>query len=127
MRQSEVDYTTKAILKNPENESPWRYLRGLYEDDTEARVNDPRVSSVCLKVLNTKRNFVFALSTLLDLLCNGFQPSQEFTDSVDSLWNSDSERLDPRLVDAVCSLLEKVDSMRASYWRWRKSKLPATL
>lgn len=128
MRDSEVDYTVEAILKCPENESSWRYLRGLYRDDTEGWVKDSRVSSVCLKVLNTKRNFVFALSTLLDLLCNGFQPGQEFTDSVDSLWDSeDNKALEAYLGEAVCSLLEKVDSMRASYWKWRKSKLPPAL
>ena len=67
MRDSEVDYAIEAINSNPENESPWRYLHGLYNDENDARLNDSRVPSACLRVLKAKRNFKFALSTLLDL------------------------------------------------------------
>ncbi|OMO52253.1 Protein prenyltransferase, alpha subunit [Corchorus capsularis] len=124
MRESEVRYTVKAILAQPINESPWRYLRGLYKDDIEALVNDPQVFSVCLKVMNTKSNYIFALIMLLDLLCNDFQPSQEFRDAVDALWTSDTHPLDSDLAKAICYILEHVDSLRAGYWMWRKSKLP---
>ncbi|EOY06938.1 hypothetical protein QUC31_016013 [Theobroma cacao] len=124
MRESEVRYTVEAILAKPENESPWRYLRGLYKDNIEVWVNDPQISLVCLKVMNAKSNYVFALSMLLDLLCHGFQPSEEFRDAVDALWTSDNHPLDSDLAKAVCCILEHVDSLRASYWRWRKSKLP---
>ena len=124
MRLSEVRYTVEAILAKPDNECPWRYLRGLYKDDTEVLVNDPQVSLVCLKVMNTKSNYVFALSMLLDLLCYGFQPSHEFRDAVDALWTLDTHPLDSDLAKAVCYILEHVDPLRASYWMWRKSKLP---
>ncbi|GKU87531.1 hypothetical protein SLEP1_g1923 [Rubroshorea leprosula] len=124
MRKSEVRYIVEAILTNPENESPWRYLRGLYEGDTEGWVNDPEISSVCLKVLSSKSNYIFALSMLLDLLCNGFQPSQDFKDAVEALGTSDNSPLDSNLARAVCTVLEEDDSLRANYWRWRKSKLP---
>ncbi|XVF38987.1 hypothetical protein REPUB_Repub20aG0150100 [Reevesia pubescens] len=124
MRESEVRYTVEAILAKPDNESPWRYLRGLYKDNIEVWVNDPQVSLVCLKVINSKSNYVFALSMLLDLLCHGFQPSQEFRDAVDALWTSDTHPLDSDLPKAICCILEHVDSLRASYWMWRKSKLP---
>ncbi|GKV37787.1 hypothetical protein SLEP1_g45776 [Rubroshorea leprosula] len=127
MRDSEVTYTVEAILANPENESPWRYLRGLYKDDTEGWVNDPEIPSVCLNVLSAKSNYIFALSTLLDLLCNGFQPSQEFRDAIGALGTSDINQLDSNLAIAICSILEKVDSSRANYWRWHKSKLPSAL
>lgn len=124
MRESEVRFTVEAILAKPHNESPWRYLRGLYKGEIEGFVNDPEVSSVCLKVINTKSNYVFALSMLLDLLCYGFRPSQEFRDAVDALWTSESDPLVPDLAKAICYILEHVDSMRAGYWTWRKSKLP---
>ncbi|KAL0454949.1 UNVERIFIED_CONTAM: protein farnesyltransferase/geranylgeranyltransferase type-1 subunit alpha [Sesamum latifolium] len=62
MRDSEVAYTIKAILAKPENESPWRYLRGLYKNDVNSLVNDPRVASVCLDVLLDKRDCVHALN-----------------------------------------------------------------
>ncbi|KAK9288357.1 hypothetical protein L1049_016810 [Liquidambar formosana] len=125
MRESEVNYTVEAIIANPENESPWRYLRGLYKGDTQSLVNDPQISSVCLKVLSTKSNHVFALSTLLDLICHGFQPSQEFKNAIDALKTPDSDPPDSGLAKAVCSILEHVDPMRVNYWTWRKSKLPA--
>ncbi|XAR71146.1 Protein farnesyltransferase [Bertholletia excelsa] len=128
MRESEVRYALEAIIAKPENESPWRYLRGLYKDDMESWVRDPQVSSVCLKVLNSKFNFVFALSTLLDLLCYGFQPSQEFKVAIGAL-APDSDptggALETNLAIAVCSLLERVDPMRTNYWKWRKRVLPA--
>uniref|UniRef100_A0A7N0UP67 Protein farnesyltransferase/geranylgeranyltransferase type-1 subunit alpha n=1 Tax=Kalanchoe fedtschenkoi TaxID=63787 RepID=A0A7N0UP67_KALFE len=76
MRASEVCYTIEAIETNPENESPWRYLCGLYKDDTESWVTDPQVTSAIIKVLYMKANHVFALSTLLDLLCHGLKPNE---------------------------------------------------
>ncbi|KDP42807.1 hypothetical protein JCGZ_23749 [Jatropha curcas] len=125
MRESEVKYTIEAILANPENESPWRYLRGLYKDDTESWINDHQVSTVCLKVLSVKTNHIFALSTLLDLLCHGFKAKQEFRDAVDALRASDPDPPEPDLAKAVCSVLERVDPMRVNYWIWRKNKRPA--
>ncbi|XP_030937976.1 protein farnesyltransferase/geranylgeranyltransferase type-1 subunit alpha isoform X2 [Quercus lobata] len=124
MRESEVSYTVEAILAHPENESPWRYLRGLYKGDTQSWVNDHQVSLLCLRVLNTKSNFVFALSTLLDLLCHGLQPSQEAKDVVAALEMSGTVEPDSDLAKSVCFILEHVDPIRANYWRWRKSKLP---
>ena len=124
MRDSEVNYTVKAIMAHPENESSWRYLRGLYKDETISWVNDLQVSSTCLEVLRSKRNYVFALSTLLELLSHGFQPTQDFRDAVDALKTSDLDGQDPDLARNVCSILEGVDPLRANYWVWRKSRLP---
>lgn len=125
MRESEVSYTVEAIMAQPENESPWRYLRGLYKGDTQSLVNDPQVSSVCFKVLTTKNNCVFALSMLLDLLCHGFQPSQELKHALDSL-TSEAYPPDPNIAKTVCSVLERLDMMRVNYWKWRKNSLPAS-
>lgn len=124
MRESEVKYTVEAILANPENESPWRYLRGLFKDDTQSWVNDPQVSSVCLKVFSAKGRCVFALNTLLDLLCHGFQPSQDFTNAVNALKTPDLDTSDSNLATAICLILERMDPMKVNYWTWRKSKLP---
>lgn len=124
MRESEVSYTVEAILAHPENESSWRYLRGLYSGDTHSWITAPQVSSVCLKVLSGKRNFVFALSTLMNLLCHGFQPSQELRDAVDALRTPDDSPTDPDLANTVCLILERVDPIRVNYWLWKKSKLP---
>ncbi|GAB4842956.1 hypothetical protein Ancab_012934 [Ancistrocladus abbreviatus] len=125
MRDSEVNYTIEAILAHPENESPWRYLRGLYKDDTESWVKDPRISSACLQILCTETRCVLALSMLLDFICHGFQPSPEFKDAVDALRTSGSVSTDSSLAVTICSVLESMDPLRANYWKWRRSKLPA--
>lgn len=126
-RESEVKYTIETILGNPGNESPWRYLRGLYKNDPKSWISDPQVSSACLKVLSAEANHVFALSTLLDLLSHGFQANQEFRDAVDSLRPSNSDPADSDLAKTICSILRHVDPMRVNYWTWRKSKLPSTV
>ncbi|CAF2150991.1 hypothetical protein HID58_001965 [Brassica napus] len=125
MRESEVSYTVKAILANPGNESSWRYLKALYKDDTESWISDPSVSSVCLKVLSRTDCFHgFALSTLLDLLCDGLRPTNEHIDSVKALANEDPEA---NLANLVCTILCRVDPIRANYWAWRKSKITVAI
>ncbi|CAN6923267.1 unnamed protein product [Brassica oleracea] len=125
MRESEVSYTVKAILANPGNESSWRYLKALYKDDTESWISDPSVSSVCLKVLSRTDCFHgFALSTLLDLLCDGLRPTNEHRDSVKALANEEPET---NLANLVCTILCRVDPIRANYWAWRKSKITVAI
>ncbi|KAJ4900127.1 Protein farnesyltransferase/geranylgeranyltransferase type-1 subunit alpha [Raphanus sativus] len=102
MREPEVSYTTKAILGNPGNESSWRYLKALYREGTESWISDPGVSSVCLRVLSRTDCFHgHALSTLLDLLCDGLRPTSEHRDSVKALAN---EGADYSLAALVCSV-----------------------
>ncbi|KAI3470066.1 hypothetical protein Pfo_026729 [Paulownia fortunei] len=123
MRDSEVAYAIKAILTKPENESTWRYLRGLYKNDVKSLVNDPRVESVCLDVLMDKRDCVHALNMVLDLLCHHYQPSNELKNAVDAV-SPDPNPSDSDLAERVCSILQLVDPMRANYWEWRKSTIP---
>ncbi|KAI3871773.1 hypothetical protein MKW92_018178 [Papaver armeniacum] len=125
MRASEVKYAVEAILTNPENESPWRYLRGLYKGDNQSLICDPQVSMVCLKVLNSANNRVFALGLLLDLLCYGFHPSEDFKNAVEGSAALESDHPKSNLATTVCSVLELEDPMRSNYWMWRKSNLPA--
>ncbi|KAL9251583.1 farnesyltransferase/geranylgeranyltransferase type-1 subunit alpha-like protein [Drosera capensis] len=122
MRDSEVDYSIKAILAYPENESPWRYLQGLFKDAAKSLISDPRISSMCLEVLLGKRFCVFALDMLLDLITYGFQPTPEFNDAVNALHTHES---DSSLGETICSILESIDPLRANYWAWRKTKFPA--
>ncbi|XP_030527959.1 protein farnesyltransferase/geranylgeranyltransferase type-1 subunit alpha [Rhodamnia argentea] len=126
MRDSEVDYAIEAIGTNPENESPWRYLRGLYNDENDGWLNDARVPCACLRVLKAKRNLKFALSTLLDLVCLGFKPNQEIRDAITSLRTSHSGEVgsDSDLAKSICSILGHEDPMRANYWTWRSGRLP---
>ncbi|KAJ0972329.1 hypothetical protein J5N97_020288 [Dioscorea zingiberensis] len=124
-RESEVSYAIEAIMANPENESPWRYLRGLYKNDIDQFLSDNHVSEACLKVLKSGHNFLFALSLFLDLLCFGFQPSDEFKRVVEGLRNSVASSSDANLATSVCNILETVDPLRANYWAWRRSTLPS--
>lgn len=123
MRESEVSYAIEAILSNPENESPWRYLRGLYQGETNLLASNSRVSELCLNILKAKPNSVFALSLLLDLLSYGFQPSDEQRRVIESLSHPQPESADSNLAKSICSTLEAVDPMRCNYWGWRKSTL----
>jgi protein farnesyltransferase/geranylgeranyltransferase type-1 subunit alpha len=123
MRDSEVDYTIEAILANPQNESPWRYLKGLYKGDNNLLVADERISGVCLKVLNNDWSCVFALSLLLNLLCLGLQPSDELKGAIEAVKNSDPEAADSDLATVVCSILKKCDPLRINYWSWYKTTL----
>ncbi|KAI3834606.1 hypothetical protein MKX03_029131 [Papaver bracteatum] len=125
MRASEVKYAVEAILTNPENESPWRYLRGLYKGDNQSLICDPQVSMVCLNVLNSTNNRVFALGLLLDLLCYGFHPSEDFKNAVEGSAALESDHPKSNLATTVCSVLELEDPMRSNYWIWRKSNLPS--
>ncbi|KAK7272016.1 hypothetical protein RJT34_28349 [Clitoria ternatea] len=123
MKENEVLYTIEAIVACPENESSWRYLRGLYKGEITSWVNDPQVSSTCLKILRTKSNYLFALSTILDLICLGYQPNREITDAVVALKTPDMDELDQDIARNICSILEHVDPIRANYWIWRKSRI----
>lgn len=122
MKDSEVAYAVKAILAKPENESSWRYLRGLYKNNLSSLSKDPRVASVCADVLTSKRDYVQALSMILDLLCHHYEPSDELKSSIDAI-SPDSCSSDSSLVEKVCHILQFVDPMRANYWEWRKSVL----
>lgn len=124
MRESEVLYTVDAIMACPENESSWRYLRGLFKDELALYVNDSQVSSVCLKILRSKSNYLFALSTLLDLICLSYQPNEDFKDAIEALKISDFDKQDPNIAKTICSILEQIDPIRVNYWIWRKSRLP---
>ncbi|CAH9131486.1 unnamed protein product [Cuscuta epithymum] len=126
MRESEVRYAVEAIKANSDNESPWRYLRGLYKGDVQSLMRDPQVSSAVLEVLTSKaNNRVHALSMLLDLWCHGFEPSPELISAVHDLSSSNSSDL--KLGEMIISILETIDPIRTNYWNWRKTTFPAQL
>lgn len=125
MRDSEVRYCVDAIKQVPTNESPWRYLKGLFMDDQPAFVRDSLVSEACMSELVKDPNSVPALGFLLDLVSAGFQPTSgqsEILQKVLPMWVTPSE-----LAAAVCIRLEKVDAMRCQYWAWRRSLLPLSV
>ncbi|RVW28593.1 Protein farnesyltransferase/geranylgeranyltransferase type-1 subunit alpha [Vitis vinifera] len=133
----ELDFTKKILSLDAKNYHAWShrqwvlqelggwedeldYCKQLLEDDI---FNNSAWNQVCFNTC--QRNTVFALSTLLDLLCHGFQPSQDFINAVDALKTPDLDLSDSNLATAVCSVLGHMDPMRVNYWAWRKNKLPA--
>ncbi|EPS60948.1 hypothetical protein M569_13854, partial [Genlisea aurea] len=123
MRDSEVAYAVEAILSRPENESPWRYLRGIYGNDPECLAGDPRVVSVCSEVLISRRNYVHALNLVLDLLCHRFRPAEDLVDAIDAVSSATGSTTGSDLPRRVCSILQRVDPIRANYWEWRKKNI----
>ncbi|KAJ3687773.1 hypothetical protein LUZ61_016937 [Rhynchospora tenuis] len=124
MRDSEVDYTIKAILQNPSNESPWRYLQGLYKGNPDSFITDKRIPQLLLNILKENSYCVFAWNFLLDVLCKGLRPNKEIEDVVKGLTELDeSGSSDPDLPTRICSALERMDPIRVNYWAWRKSNL----
>ncbi|KAL2636018.1 hypothetical protein R1flu_007497 [Riccia fluitans] len=71
MLESEVQYTLLAIRQAPSNESPWRYLRGLFKDDKLNLLTRNDVITVCLEQLAEEESSVHALNLLLDLMASG--------------------------------------------------------
>lgn len=125
MRDSEIVYAIKAILAKPENESPWRYLRGLYKNNMKSLASDPRVPSVCLDVLTEKKDSIHALNMVLDLVYHHYQPSNELKNVIDVSFPEIPNPSESGLAARVCSILQTVDPIRANYWEWRKSTIPS--
>ena len=125
MRDSEVDYATGAIALNPENESPWRYIRGLYRGHIDLMVKDDRISETCLKILKDSVSQVFALSMVIDLLSHGLEPDEELRKVVEKFGSTIElpAGCSTGLAALVCAILESMDPMRSSYWSWRRSNL----
>ncbi|XP_073282147.1 protein farnesyltransferase/geranylgeranyltransferase type-1 subunit alpha-like [Primulina huaijiensis] len=122
MKDSEVAYAVKAILAKPENESSWRYLRALHNNSLSSLSKDPRVASVFVNVLKSKKDYVEALNLVLDLLCRHYEPSDELKNSIDAI-SPDSCPPGSSVAQKVCHILQVADPMRADYWEWRHSVL----
>eukprot|EP00850_Spirogloea_muscicola_P017415 SM000149S01350 [mRNA] locus=s149:287917:289789:+ [translate_table: standard] len=115
-RAAEVAFAAAAIQGAPGNESPWRYLRGLFHCDYAAMATDPGVVELWRSIVRGHPGCVAALSLCLDLL--GRQPSAEPADL-------DALGLSPQadLVAALCVRLALVDPIRSRYWAWRQQQL----
>eukprot|EP00850_Spirogloea_muscicola_P011759 SM000074S21669 [mRNA] locus=s74:229546:231464:+ [translate_table: standard] len=115
-RAAEVAFAAAAIQRAPGNESPWRYLRGLFHCDYAAMATDPGVVELWRSIVRSHPGCVAALSLCLDLL--GRQPSAEPADL-------DALGLSPQadLVAALCVRLALVDPIRSRYWAWRQQQL----
>eukprot|EP00850_Spirogloea_muscicola_P024073 SM000435S15746 [mRNA] locus=s435:2368:4123:- [translate_table: standard] len=115
-RDAEVAFAAAAIQRAPGNESPWRFLRGLFHCDYAAMATDPGVVELWRSVVRSHPGCVAALSLCLDLL--GRQPSAESADL-------DALGLSPQadLVAALCVRLALVDPIRSRYWAWRQQQL----
>lgn len=124
MRDPELKYCADAIHCDPANESPWRYLRGLYKGENEALVKSQVVENVWMQELTKNKDCVFALDLLLDLLCLGYTTP---CNVMRLLGVEEDTYTSCQLASVVCMRLKEVDSMRALYWDWRQSSLPINM
>lgn len=124
MRESEVKYCKDAIAVDATNESPWRYLKGLYKGENEVLVKSKAVEDVCLQELSKNNDCIFALDLLLDLLCLGYEPPHHLM----VMLGLDEDTCTPlHLAHFLCTRLKEIDSMRALYWDWRQATLPGSI
>lgn len=118
MRGLELNYCKEAIAVDSGNESPWRYLKGLYKGDDEALVRSQAVADVVLQELKKNKDGIFALDLLLDLLGLGFEPSRNLMLSL----SLDKETCSPLdMASFICTRLKEIDTIRVLYWDWRLS------
>ncbi|GFP98741.1 protein farnesyltransferase/ geranylgeranyltransferase type-1 subunit alpha [Phtheirospermum japonicum] len=110
-RPSEAIFAITAILKHPENENPWRYLRLLYNNDLKALAPNHHLQFALACVFTeardsvkgvtvdvnlhenqkharlfdsvNKRGCLFALDLISDLLKHGFQLDKEAEDAIE--------------------------------------------
>ncbi|KAL3617832.1 hypothetical protein CASFOL_038153 [Castilleja foliolosa] len=129
IRSCEVSTVVKAILRNPEHENPWRYLRLLYKDDMKAlarhthlqwafffvfvdainSVNAVRADKEMYKHYKhaqlfdsiNKKSCLFALDLISDLLKHEYQPNNEVEESFDEVFHEYDGNTFAEKVDSV--------------------------
>ncbi|KAI5079290.1 hypothetical protein GOP47_0004769 [Adiantum capillus-veneris] len=116
MREMEIKYCKDAIAVDSANESPWRYLKGLFKGDNEALVRSGAVADIILQELQKSKECIFALDLLLDLLNLGYEPPHDLIKSL----GLDKDMCSAfKMATFICTCLKKIDAMRVLYWDWR--------
>ncbi|KAF9402834.1 CAAX geranylgeranyltransferase alpha subunit [Podila epigama] len=107
--QSEIDYAKAKIERTPSNESPWVYLAGILRKASRPM---SEIKDFCEGLLSIPRaNFSpFLHSTLLEV----YEEEAKATKTAQSV---------TKAKETAVMLAEKVDTIRAKYWNWRKSQL----
>mmetsp|Transcript_4864 Transcript_4864/g.4739 ORF Transcript_4864/g.4739 Transcript_4864/m.4739 type:complete len:290 (-) Transcript_4864:25-894(-) len=95
VRMREINYALKSVEEIPTNESAWNYIRGLYVEELS-----DEIKKVMIKIIENKGYNVYLLQCL------------EF------IYNKQRKG---DLETVVCKLLQSVDYIRKSYWRWRET------
>ncbi|KAG0238265.1 CAAX geranylgeranyltransferase alpha subunit [Actinomortierella wolfii] len=110
----EIEYAKSKINRTPNNESPWVYLTGILN---KAKLPVSEIKEFCATLIEQPRaNFSpFVHSTLFDIY------EEEAKKSKDSA-TFNKEALE-KAMNSAKMLADKVDTIRAKYWNWRKSQL----
>eukprot|EP00271_Cylindrocystis_brebissonii_P003433 TRINITY_DN14400_c0_g1_i1.p1 TRINITY_DN14400_c0_g1~~TRINITY_DN14400_c0_g1_i1.p1 ORF type:complete len:322 (+),score=49.93 TRINITY_DN14400_c0_g1_i1:1314-2279(+) len=120
LRPRELHFVSEAIRLIPRNESPWRFLRGLYEHDWAEMLREGHAADLCREVLAVDPDCVFALGLFLDLLVWGLQPIS----SDRALLGAGEDSSKEEIGAAICGRLEyKLDPIRSRYWAFRRMSL----
>ncbi|KAK7261605.1 hypothetical protein RIF29_27920 [Crotalaria pallida] len=133
-RNIELEFTKKILSIDVKHYHAWSHRQwvlqalGGWEDElsycNELLEEDLFNNSAWNQILSSKNNYLFALSTLLDLICHGYQPHREIRDAVEALKTSDLDSQDQDIARNIRSILQHFDPIRANYWVWRKNRLP---
>lgn len=115
IRESEVNFCFGAILKAPANESPWRYLEGIYDNSWEDMIADAEnLLRFCGNILKSDPKCVQSFRFIFELVSRGanvnFLDLEEF--------KLGSTKLE--VCEGVCELLKAMDPIRMGYWEFRK-------
>ncbi|GAQ79282.1 protein farnesyltransferase geranylgeranyltransferase type-1 subunit alpha [Klebsormidium nitens] len=121
MRRSEAQFAIDRIRLAPNNESPWRYLRGLYQDDIRALAEESPVVQVCQELLRDDGENVQALSWALDLAAAGHLVPEALHEGEPS--NDEGRGSPSSMLEQLCMRLETADPIRSRYWRFRSQQL----
>ncbi|MCO5604123.1 hypothetical protein L7F22_058283 [Adiantum nelumboides] len=120
MRDMEIKYCRDAIAVDSANESPWRYLKGLFKDDNEAFVRTGSLADIIIRELEKSKECIFALDLLLDLLNLGYEPPH---DLIKLLGLEKDACSTLKMAALICTYLKEIDGMRVLYWDWRLAAL----
>ncbi|GFP89718.1 protein farnesyltransferase/ geranylgeranyltransferase type-1 subunit alpha [Phtheirospermum japonicum] len=147
-RDEEVSYALRAIVKEPSNERPWNYLRGIYQHyNSYDSLISPAFENVLLILHNRAKDglmdiisnivldeeiYVNALVTILDLIYLGYCPSQGIrvvianlratlvnNNATNVVYADIVKSVISRVVNDISTILQYVDSTDKHDWKWR--------
>ncbi|EGG23451.1 protein prenyltransferase alpha subunit [Cavenderia fasciculata] len=105
--KKEVDYAVSFIKYSPNNESPWSYLRGLYNGTS---LNDEDLIKLLVEMKGKYIGCAHVLSLLIDIYVEQNKP-ESLTEAV-----------------KICtSLMNNIDQIHRNYWQYRLSSLESKL
>lgn len=140
---SEVEFAVNYLLKDPENESVYSYIRGLYDNE---KINFNKKKLLCenkfliekiCEITSKNKNCYQSRSLKLDIIIEERNLLSKQLDDLtvnNDLNNSNKiESLKTKIVSLESEILiefeglKEIDYIREKYWLWRKDNFESTL